>query len=153
MKFKLISVMLTLCCGLANAQNVMVKDAWARPTVAGQQATGVFMNITTKDGGTLMSASSPLGVAQVHEMKMDGGVMKMRAVAAGVPLPAGKTVEFKPGGYHVMLMDLKAPLEMDALVPLTLVVKNAKGGQSTIEMKVKVANAAPAGKTADHNHH
>ena len=153
MKSKVAAILLTLCCGLAQAQNVTVRDAWARATVPGQQATGVFMSISAKDGGTLMSASSPLGVAQVHEMKMDGGVMKMRAVAAGVALPAGKTVELKPGGYHVMLMDLKAPLVIDSFVPLTLVVKNAKGGESTIEMKVKVANVAPVGKPGDHSHH
>ena len=62
-------------------------------------------------------------------------------------------MELKPGGYHVMLMDLKAPLVIDSFVPLTLVVKNAKGGESTIEMKVKVANVAPVGKPGDHSHH
>jgi copper(I)-binding protein len=144
MKLKIMALFFALFCATAHAQNVLVKDAWVRATVPGQQATGAFMKITSKNGGTLASAASPAaGVVQVHEMKMEGGVMQMRAVAGGLDLPAGKTVELKPGGYHVMLMDLKAPLEVGAVVPLSLVVKNAKGGETRVEMKVKVANAAP----------
>jgi copper(I)-binding protein len=112
--------------------------------VPGQQATGAFLKITSQDGGTLISASSPAAaVVQVHEMKMDAGVMRMRAVAGGLELPAGKTVELKPGSYHVMLLDLKAPLQIGAIVPLTLVVKNAEGAESQIELKVKVSSTAP----------
>ena len=155
MKLKIIAALFALSCAAAQAQNVSVQDAWVRATVPGQQATGAFMKITAKDGGTLISVSSPAsGVVQVHEMKMDGGVMQMRALAAGLNLPAGKTVELKPGGYHVMLMDLKAPLQIGAIVPLTLVVKNAKGGESRVEMKVKVSNAAPMGMPGmDHSAH
>ena len=76
-------------------------------------------------------------------MKMDGDVMKMRAVQGGLDLPAGKTVELKPGGYHVMLMDLKAALPKDTTVPMTLVFKDAKGMESKVEIKVPVATAAP----------
>ena len=80
-------------------------------------ATGAFMKITSKDGARLVSASSPVaGVTEVHEMKMDGGVMKMRALQDGLDLPAGKTVELKPGGYHVMLMDLKSTLTKNGTV-------------------------------------
>ncbi len=144
MKFKIISLLFALLGSAAHAQNVLVQDAWVRATVPGQMATGVFMKITAKNGGTLVGvASSAAGVAQVHEMKMEGGVMQMRAVAGGLDLPAGKTVELKPGGYHVMLMDLKAPLEVGAAVPLSLRVKTAKGGETRVEMMVKVANAAP----------
>jgi copper(I)-binding protein len=80
------------------------------PACLGQKGTGAFMKLTAKDGAKLVGASSPVaGVTEVHEMKMEGDVMKMRAVPA-LDLPAGKPVELKPGGYHVMLMDLKAPL-------------------------------------------
>ena len=120
MKLKLIALVLALAGAAAEAQNVLVKDAWVRATVPGQQATGAFLKITSKDGGTLVSASSAAaGVVQVHEMKMVGGVMQMRALEAGLDLPAGKTIELKPGGYHVMLMDLKAPLPIGAVVSLT----------------------------------
>ena len=81
------------------------------------------------------------GVVEIHEMAMDGNVMKMRALANGLELPAGKTVELKPGGYHVMMMDLKAALPKDSTVPLTLVFKDAKGAESRLELKVPVATA------------
>ena len=78
-----------------------VKDPWVRGTVAQQKATGAFMQITSTQGGKLVSAASPLaGVVEIHEMKMEGNVMKMAAVA-GLDLPAGKTVELKPGGQHI----------------------------------------------------
>ena len=126
----------------AFAQSVEVKEPWARVAVPGQQATGAFMKITAKDGARLVAASSPVaGVTEIHEMKMDGNVMKMRAVEGGLELPAGKTVELKPGGFHVMLMDLKGPLAKDSTVPLTLVFKDAKGAESKVELKVPVATA------------
>ena len=81
-------------------------------------------------------------------MKMEGDIMRMKAVAGGLDLPAGKAVELKPGGYHVMLMDLKAALPKDTTVPLTLVFKDAKGIESKVELKVSVAAVAPVGKAA-----
>lgn len=126
----------------AFAQSVEVKDAWVRAAVPGQTATGAFMKITAREGARLVSASSPVaGVTEVHEMKMDGNIMKMRALEAGLELPAGKTVELKPGGFHVMLLDLKGPLAKDSTVPLTLVFKDAKGAESKVELKVPVATA------------
>jgi copper(I)-binding protein len=88
------------------------------------------------------------GVVEVHEMKMDGDVMKMRALESGLALPAGKAVELKPGGYHVMLMDLKLPLKKDTTIPLTLTFKDAKGVQSTQELKVPVSTTAPGSAAA-----
>ena len=123
--------------------NVDVKNAWVRSTVPGQMGTGAFMKITAKAGMQLVGVSSPVaGVGEVHEMKMDGDIMKMRAVPA-LDLPAGKTVELKPGGYHVMLMDLKQPLQKDSTVPLTLIFKDAKGVQSKLELSVPVSSRAP----------
>lgn len=138
----------TLCAPLW-AQTVEVKDAWARATVQGQKATGAFMKISAKNGSKLVAVSSPVaGVAEVHEMKMEGDVMKMRALEAGLDLPAGKAVELKPGGYHVMLMDLKLPLLKDTTIPLTLTFKDAKGVQTKQELKVPVSTTAPAGTSA-----
>ena len=100
----------TLCASSASAQNITVTDAWARATVQGQKATGAFMKITAKDNAKLVGVSSAVaGVVEIHEMKMDKDVMKMSALPNGLDLPAGKAVELKPGSYHVMLMDLKAP--------------------------------------------
>ncbi len=75
--------------------------------------------------------------------------MKMRALKDRLDLPAGKAVELKPGGYHVMLMDLKAALPKDTSIPLTLVFKDAKGVESKLEIKLPVATVAPGGKTAE----
>ena len=130
-------------CGAAVAQTLEVHGAWARATVPGQMATGAFMKLTAKDTSKLVSVSSPVaGVVEVHEMKMEGDVMKMRAIA-GLDLPAGKAVELKPGGYHVMLMDLKQPLPMNTTIPLTLTFKDAKGTEHKTEIKVPVQRTPP----------
>lgn len=140
MKFPVLSIALALICGAAQAQNVEVKDAWIRTSVQGQMSTGAFMKITARENMKLVSVSTPVaGVAEVHEMKMEGDVMKMRAVKGGLDLPAGKTVELSPGGYHLMVMDLKAALPKGSTVPFTLVFKDAKGVESKVELKVPVA--------------
>ncbi len=137
-------------CGAAFAQSVDVQGPWARATVQGQTASGAFMKLTSPTDATLISVASPVaGVVQVHEMKMDGNVMKMRQLEGGLVLPAGKPVELKPGGYHIMLMDLKVPLVKDTTIPLTLVLRDAKGNEIRTELKVPVAAAAPA----EHMHH
>lgn len=148
------ALILSLLSTAAFAQTVVdVKGAWARATVQGQKATGAFMTLTAKDNAQLVSVSSSVaGVAEVHEMKMDGDVMKMRAVEGGLALPAGKPVALKPGGYHVMLMDLKLPLQKDTTIPLTLVLKDAKGVQSNLAIMVPVSTTAPAGAAAAGGH-
>jgi copper(I)-binding protein len=135
----------------ALADAVDVKNAWIRTSVQGQKATGAFMTITSQDGTRLVGVSTPVaGTSEIHEMKMDGDVMKMRALNGGLELPAGKAVALKPGGYHVMLMDLRAALPKDSTVPLTLVFKDAKGVESKLEIKVPVATLAPAGSADAH---
>lgn len=152
MKLKLLAALAVTAAAFnvaAQTETVAVKNAWVRTSVQGQKATGAFMTLTAKDGAKLVSASSPVaGVTEVHEMKMEGDVMKMRAIPGGLDLPAGKAVELKPGGYHVMLMDLKAALPKDSTVPLTLVFKDAKGAESKVELKVAVAANAPGGAPA-----
>ena len=157
MKFSkhLIAAALTTACAIsAVAQNVTVTDAWARATVQGQKATGAFMKITAKDNAKLVGVSSPVaGVVEIHEMKMEKDVMKMAPLPNGLDLPAGKAVELKPGGYHVMLMDLKAPLAKDTTVPLTLTLQDAKGVKSNVELKVLVGSQAPSMPSHDHTTH
>ena len=147
MKFSkhLIAAALTTVCAVsAYAQNVTVTDAWARATVQGQKATGAFMKITAKENAKLIAGSSPAaGVVEIHEMKMEKDIMKMAALPNGLDLPAGKAVELKPGGYHVMLMDLKAPLAKDTTVPVTLTFQDAKGVKSNVELKVPVGMQSP----------
>jgi len=135
---------------------VTVKDPWVRATVSQQKATGAFMQITSVQDAQLVAASSPVaGVVEVHEMTMDKDVMKMRAVK-GLDLPAGKSVELKPGGYHVMLMDLKQQMKEGDTVPVTLVVEGKDKKRSTIEVKAAVkaltAQAKPADPHSAHKH-
>jgi copper(I)-binding protein len=132
----------------AQTTGIEVKDAWVRTSVQGQKATGAFMNITAKDGTKLVGVSSPVaGLGEVHEMKMEGDVMKMRAIPA-LDLPAGKTVALKPGGFHVMLMDLKTPLKKDSTIPLTLRFKDAQGKESTLDLQVNVSTQAPGASSS-----
>ena len=135
---------LALTVSLAAQAQVAVKDAWVRATVPQQKATGAFMQLQSAQDAKLLSAQSPVaGVVEVHEMSMDGGVMKMRAVPS-LALPAGKAVELKPGGYHVMLMDLKEQMKEGATVPVTLVVEGKDKKRSTIEIKAPVKPLAAA---------
>ncbi len=144
----------TVLSASAFAQNISVTDAWTRATVQGQKATGAFMKITAKDNAKLVSASSPAaGVVEIHEMKMEKDVMKMAALPNGLDLPAGKTVELKPGGYHVMLMDLKAPLAKDSTVPVTLTFQDAKGVKTQMDLKVPVSTQPPMMQNHKHGEH
>jgi copper(I)-binding protein len=124
---------------LAAHSQTIVKEAWVRGTVPQQQASGAFMQITSAQGGRLVAVSTPVaGVAEVHEMKMaDGGVMKMAAVPA-LELPAGKTIELQPGGYHIMLMGLKQQLKAGDKVPLTLTIEGKDGKKETLQVAAPV---------------
>jgi copper(I)-binding protein len=131
---------------------VKVEQAWVRPSVPGQQGTGGYMKLTAREGQRLVGASSPVaGVAEIHEMQMEGDVMKMR-LAGAIDLPAGKTVELKPGGLHLMLMDLKQPLAAGTSVPLTLLLKDGKGVESRVETQLSVGHAPPGGAPVADTH-
>ena len=127
------------------AQNVKVgslqiENAYTRSTVPGQMAAGGFMKIENKGGvDLLVSASSPVaGEVQLHEMAMEGNVMKMRQVK-DIPVPAGGAVELKPGGMHLMFMNIKAPLAAGETVPVKL--KFAKAGEVEVKFPVNAMGA------------
>ena len=150
----LAAVALVLGASVASAQTT-VKEPWVRATVAQQKASGLFAQITSAQGGRLVAVASPVaGVVEIHEMVMDGNVMKMRAMAKGLELPAGKAVELKPGGYHVMLMDLKQQLKAGETVPVSLVVEGKDGKKETIELKaaVKALGAPMMQDMSGHKH-
>lgn len=145
-----------LLSGLAHAQ-VSVQDPWVRATVPQQKATGAFMRLTAAQDMRLVGASSPVaGVTEVHEMKLVDNVMKMRAIPQ-LDLPAGQAVELKPGGYHIMLLDLKQPVAQGASVPLTLVFEGKDGQRQSQELQAPVralgAAAAPAAGHGKHGGH
>ena len=135
--------------------HVAVSNAWVRATVPQQKSTGAFMRITSTEPTTLVAVrTSAAPVSEVHEMKMEDNVMKMRKVEPGVAIQPGKPLELKPGGYHVMLMDLPAAMTAGAHVPLTLVFKDAAGKESTVDVHamVRALNAA-APAAMDHGKH
>lgn len=142
---KLFSAVLVLAAVSAQAQ-VEVTDAWARATGPGQKATGVFMNLTAKKATRLVGVKTALTpTAEVHQMTMDKDVMKMQSVKA-LDLPEGKTVALKPGSYHVMLMDLKAPLAEDEHAIITLLFEDAAGVKTQQEVHAVAKKMAMDGK-------
>jgi periplasmic copper chaperone A len=137
MKFILSTALiaLTTSAWAQSTTSVDIKDPWVRATVAQQKATGAFMQLTAKTDSKLVEAKSPVaGVVEIHEMAMDNNIMKMRQIP-GLALPAGKAVELKPGGYHVMLMDLKGQVKEGDVVPVTLVIEGKDGKRESVEIK------------------
>lgn len=140
-----------LGAGQAQAQSIIVKDAWIRGTVPGQTATGAFMELTGKSAARLVSVSSPVAKnVEVHNMTMEKGVMKMFPVD-GIDLPAGKTVRLASGGYHVMLTNLQQPLKAGDRVPLQLTFELADKKRETVELSVEVRDVT--GRPAMHHGH
>lgn len=126
---------------------ISVSGAQARATVAGQRAGGGFLTLANQGpADRLVAASAPVAArVELHTMRMEGDVMRMRQIDA-IELPAGATVELKPGGMHLMFMELKEPLKAGATVPLTL--RFEKAGEVTVPMPVR----SPVPDTAGHGH-
>lgn len=130
-------------CLAANAwaANVKVENAWVRATAPGQEVGGVFMTLTADADLTLVGVSSPgAGSAELHSMGMDKGTMTMRRLDR-IALPKGRAVSLAPGGLHIMLFGLKAPLKAGATVPLTLTTRDAQGKYKEISTAFEVREA------------
>lgn len=127
----------------AHAQSsIVVDNAWARATVPGQSVGAVYFEIRSAGPASLIGASTPIARrAEMHSMSNEGGVMKMRALSR-VELPAGQTVTLGPNGNHIMLLDLKHPLQAGATVPLVLIVEQ-KGKKKEIQVQAEVRAIAP----------
>jgi periplasmic copper chaperone A len=128
---------LLTAASLAYAE-VTVKDAWVRGTVPAQKSTGAFLTITSSEDAKVVGASSPVaGMAEIHLSEQIGGVMQMHALDS-LALPAGKAVELKPGGNHIMLMGLTRPITANDPVPIVLIIEDKKGKRTTVEIKAAV---------------
>ena len=131
---------------------VTVRDAWARATPTGATAGAAYMTLTSPAGDMLTGVSTPVaGQAAVHEMRMDGAVMRMRGLEGGLVLPPGQAVTLLPGGLHIMLEGLKAPLKQGGTVPLHLTFRTAPA--LDLDVPVQAVGAAgpggvPAGRGA-----
>ena len=129
-----------------------LSGAFTRATLPNAPVGGGFLSITNTgtEGDTLVSASSPAaGQVQLHEMKMEGEVMKMQELAGGIPVPAGETVTLAPGGLHLMFMQLKAPFVEGESVPVTLTFEKA----GTVEIMLSVGSPAARDAGMDHSQH
>jgi copper(I)-binding protein len=125
-----------------------IGNPWTRATPPSAQSGGGFLTITNK-GTTpdrlVAVRTTASNKAEIHEMRMDGNVMRMRELEKGLEIPPGATVELKPGSYHLMFMELKAPFAKDAKIPATLVFE--KAGSIDVELSVAAMGAAsPATK-------
>ncbi len=151
--FALSALTLTAAPALAQDAALKVEDAWVRATVPSQHATGVFMRLTSAAPARLVAVESTVAKhTEVHEMAMQDDVMKMRQVAA-IDLPAGQPVDLKPGGYHVMLIDLADQVKVGDAVALTLVVEDANHQQRRVPVTaVARPLAAAATPAAGHGH-
>jgi len=135
----------------ATQTGIQVQAAWARPTVQGQAAGGGFLRIVGgPQADKLLSARADFaGRVELHSMSMDGDVMRMRQIDS-IDVPAGKTVELRPGGLHIMFMELKAPLKTGASHPLVL--KFEKAGEVKVAVQVMPAPPAGGSPAAEHKH-
>lgn len=134
------------CLQTAQAQppQVQVTDAWVRATVAGQQATGAFMTLRSAVPLKLVEAHSPLAAAaEIHAMQVDDdGVMRMRAIS-WLDLSAGEVMQLKPGGYHIMLLELRAQAKAGERAALTLVLEDAarQRQEIVVDAEIRALNA------------
>ena len=125
------AALLTLAaCGQAPAPEapavVATTDALCRPTPNGRPMTGCYLTLTASRDDRLIAVSSPVaGEGQIHEMKVVDGMMSMAELEDGLALPAGEAVALRPGGNHIMLIDLKQPLAESEQVSLTLTFEHA----------------------------
>ena len=144
MKQYLLAALLLASCSKSGPSDIEVSDAWARETVAGQSATAAYMTITNDGAGDdrLVSVAAPVpAMARLHSSESSGGVARMREMGTGVAIPAGGRIEFRPGGSHVMVTGLGAPLKPGQSLKLTL--RFEKSGERPID--VRVASAAGPG--------
>lgn len=145
MRALLAPALLVLACVARAAAPVAVEGAWARPTVPGQDSGGAYMTLTAREPLTLLGARTPAaGIVEMHEMKMEGDIMRMRA-AETLPLAPGQPLKLAPGGFHFMLMDLKGTLRAGTRFPMTLRFRDARGKVQTLEVSVPVSVSPPAG--------
>ncbi len=150
MSFLMAGLLLAMSAAAADS-GVSVSKAWSRATAPGQTSAGVWFSITSKQDAKLVAVSSPLaGKAQLHTMSHEQGMMKMSAIES-ITLPAGKAVELASGGDHVMLLDLKQPLQMGDHLPLSLSVQFADKSKVTVEVVAEVRSLT--GERGMHEHH
>jgi copper(I)-binding protein len=127
------------CIALAQAADpVTISHAWVRATAPGQDVGAAYMQLTSASNLTLTKAESPAAESvEIHSMTMKEGIMEMRMLDK-LTLPAGKPVKLEPGGFHLMLFDLRQPLKAGEKVPFTLHFKDAAGKSTVMKIEAPV---------------
>ena len=128
---RLLTIVLTLGLGLgcSHPEPLTIDNAWVRASAPGQETGAAYMTLSSSEDLTLDRVDSPAAASvEIHEMSMEGDVMRMRMLD-NLPLKAGEAVHLEPGGYHLMLIGLKRPLEAGTHVPFILHLQDA-GGES-----------------------
>lgn len=134
---------MSLAMSTLAAAQVQVSESWVRASVPGQMGTGAFMQLTSRQDAKLVKVVSPIAeIAEIHEMRLENEIMKMRPIEQ-VVLPAGKTVALKSGGFHVMLMGLKQQVRTGDQVPLTLTFEYEGGRKETISITAPAQLSKP----------
>jgi len=129
---------LVLCVSTFAHAEVTVKDAWVRGTVPAQKTSAGYLTLTSTEDAKVVGAASPVArKAEIHASMMMGGVNHMHAVDM-IKLPAGQPVELKPGGQHVMLMQLNRQLVKGETVPIILTIEGKDGKRTQLEVKAQV---------------
>jgi copper(I)-binding protein len=131
------------------AGDLIISQAWSRATPGGAKVGGGYLTIENKGTAPdrlIGGSSDAAGKVEVHEMEMNNGVMTMRPVDKGLTIDPGKTVKLAPGGYHLMLMDLKAPLKRGDKLPITLEFE--KAGKVQVSLDVQAVGAQAPGTTS-----
>ena len=127
------------------ASTVEVAGAVCRPTPVGRQMTGCYLTLTTTTADRLVTVTSPAAnLVQIHESRIESGMMMMNELKEGLPLPAGETVALAPGGNHLMLLGVKAPLVAGDTVALNLTF------ESSPPVEVTATVGQPAAPEGDH---
>jgi len=135
-RFVIIAIGFMASCS-AGAQ-VSIEDAWVRATVPGQPVAAAYLKIRSAQTAYLVAVRTPVTTrAEVHEMRTEGGIMRMRPVTR-LELSAGTTVELKPGGYHLMLMNIAKPLRPGEIVPITLVIEGPDNKPREVKIDARV---------------
>ena len=140
MKRLILAALLLSSCGQSGSPNVQIANAWARETVAGQTSTAAYLTVTNKGAADdrLVGVSLPEPAkASVHATESSGGISHMREISSGLAVPAGSTIDLKPGGTHVMITGLQAPLRRGETLKLRL--RFAKSGEKPIDVRVAPA--------------
>lgn len=146
---------LSLAAFALPAQAIEVNEAWARANPPGSALSAAFLNLRDDSGAgdRLLAASSPVaGRIELHETSMEGELMRMRRIDGGLAVPAGGRVELRPGGLHLMLLDLPAPLTAGQTFMLQLQFEQA--GLREVEVTVRAPGSGEdRGHEAHHHHH